>query len=91
MKIRDICNLSIEEKRIKKEIGSSLEADLEISLNNKFEKILKNVDFSELCIVSKSEITLNDNTEINVITSKAKGNKCPVCWKISVEPCKRHN
>ena len=21
---------------------------------------------------------------------KAKGNKCPVCWKISEKPCERH-
>ena len=35
VKIRDICNLSIEEKRASKEIGSSLEADLEIKLSKK--------------------------------------------------------
>ena len=28
IKIRDICNISIEEKRASKEIGSSLEAEL---------------------------------------------------------------
>ena len=32
-KIRDICNISIEEKRASKEIGSSLEANLTINLN----------------------------------------------------------
>ena len=32
-KIRDICNISIEEKRANKEIGSSLEANLTINLN----------------------------------------------------------
>jgi isoleucyl-tRNA synthetase len=30
-KIRDICNLSIEEKRASKEIGSSLEASLKLN------------------------------------------------------------
>ena len=90
MKIRDICNSSIEEKRIKKEIGSSLEAELKINLNNKYKNIIKNIDFSELCIISKAEITLNENEDITVITSRAKGNKCPICWKISVDPCKRH-
>ncbi len=33
IKIRNICNISIEEKRASKEIGSSLEADLKINLN----------------------------------------------------------
>jgi len=27
---------------------------------------------------------------ITVITKKASGTKCPVCWKISVDPCSRH-
>ena len=35
IKIRDICNISIEEKRASKEIGSSLEASLKIELNQK--------------------------------------------------------
>ena len=48
--LRNICNISIEEKRAKKEIGSSLEAELEIKLNSKLKDLTKNVDFSELCI-----------------------------------------
>ena len=32
IKIRNICNISIEEKRASKEIGSSLEAEIEFSL-----------------------------------------------------------
>ncbi len=35
IKIRNICNISIEEKRAGKEIGSSLEADLKIQLSKK--------------------------------------------------------
>ena len=31
--IRDACNISIEEKRASKEIGSSLEAELKINLD----------------------------------------------------------
>ena len=41
IKIRDVCNLSIEEKRASKEIGSSLEADLKIKINKKKFKIFK--------------------------------------------------
>ena len=33
LKIRDVCNLSIEEKRASKEIGSSLEAAITIKIN----------------------------------------------------------
>jgi len=37
-KIRDVCNVSIETKRASKEIGSSLEANLVISLNKNLKK-----------------------------------------------------
>ncbi len=90
IKIRDICNFSIEEKRSKKEIGSSLEAELEIKLGKEFIKVSENIDFAELCITSKSIVEFTNGDEISVKTKKAVGEKCPVCWKISPEPCSRH-
>jgi len=90
LKIRDVCNLSIEEKRATKEIGSSLEASLVLKLNKNDSEIIKDVDLSELCITSFVEIKKNDTDDIVVETSKAEGDKCPVCWKISVKPCARH-
>ena len=90
IKIRDICNFSIEEKRSKKEIGSSLEAELEIKLGKEFIEISENIDFAELCITSKSIVEFTNGNEISVKTKKAVGEKCPVCWKISPEPCSRH-
>ena len=88
--LRNICNISIEEKRAKKEIGSSLEAELEIKLNSKLKDLTKNVDFSELCITSNALVTYDDNLDTSVVTKKALGKKCPVCWKINLEPCSRH-
>jgi len=90
LKIRDVCNLSIEEKRASKEIGSSLEAAITIKINKQKLKILENIDFAELCITSSAEIKFHDTDEIDVQTNKAQGNKCPVCWKISKELCQRH-
>jgi len=90
IKIRDICNISIEEKRTTKEIGSSLEAELQIKLNSKFREIVGNLDLSELCITSKVEINFDDKNDVTVLTQKASGKKCPVCWKISPDPCERH-
>ena len=89
IKIRNICNISIEEKRANKEIGSSLEAHLKIFLNHKFKKLTNNIDFSEICITSKAEVDYKDDVETTVITDKAKGSKCSTCWKIREEPCKR--
>ena len=90
IKIRDVCNISIEEKRAKKEIGSSLEAALVIKMNNDKKKIIEGIDLSELCITSSVEVEINNSENIDVKTIKAEGEKCPVCWKISKEPCIRH-
>ncbi len=91
IKIRDVCNISIEEKRASKEIGSSLEAELNIKLNGKYKDKITNIDLSELCIVSKTHVYFDEASDILVETNKALGDKCPVCWKISVEPCERHS
>ncbi len=91
IKIRDICNLSIEQKRASKDIGSSLEAALIVKLNNEDQKFLKNIDLSELCITSSVKIENSDTNEIIVETSKASGEKCPICWKIRSAPCERPN
>ena len=90
IKIRDICNISIEEKRASKEIGSSLEAELHIKLNNKFEQIVNGIDLSELCITSKAEVNFDDQADVDVVTKKSSGKKCSVCWKIRIDPCERH-
>ena len=89
-KIREACNSSIEEKRASKEIGSSLEAEINISLNQDLFEKFKNIDFAELCITSSATVTKGEK-EIEVETKKASGSKCSLCWKISSKPCSRQN
>jgi isoleucyl-tRNA synthetase len=89
IKIRNICNISIEEKRASKEIGSSLEASLKIDLDKKLIDISKDIDFSELCITSSAEVFYLENSETKVQTIKAEGSKCQICWKITKEACLR--
>tara|TARA_B100002019_G_C21129918_1_gene527757 strand:- start:31 stop:933 length:903 start_codon:yes stop_codon:yes gene_type:complete len=91
LRIRDICNLSIEEKRANKEIGSSLEAALKIRLNEEDLKIVQGIDLAELCITSSVEIDNNVSKETTVQTVKLEGNKCPICWKIFLDKCSRHS
>ena len=90
IKIRNICNISIEEKRASKVIGSSLEAALIIHLDKKSLEIVKGIDLSELCITSLVEIKNSSQENIVVETNKAKGEKCPLCWKINIKSCERH-
>jgi isoleucyl-tRNA synthetase len=89
IKIRNVCNISIEEKRATKEIGSSLEASLKINLDQKLNEISKDVDFSELCITSSAEVSYIENSDTKVQTNKAEGSKCQVCWKITKGACSR--
>ena len=91
IKIRNICNISIEEKRSSKEIGSSLEAELKIEINESMKDLTQNIDFSELCITSKADIIYNKNDETIALTTKAKGSKCSLCWKISEKSCQRES
>ena len=58
-------------------------------MDKKFEEITKNIDFSELCITSKAQISFKENLETNAQTTKAKGTKCTLCWKINENPCER--
>ena len=90
IRIRDKCNISIEEKRASKEIGSSLEAELNIKINKKFKNLFENIDFSELCITSRAEVDFREVSDIEIFTKKMQGKKCSVCWKISPEACIRH-
>jgi isoleucyl-tRNA synthetase len=91
IKIRNVCNISIEEKRASKEIGSSLEASLKINLDKKLNDISKDIDFAELCITSNAEVSYLENSDTIVQTTKAEGSKCQVCWKITKEACSRKN
>ena len=88
-KIKQEANIAIEAKRTSKEIGSSLEADVKLSVNkNKFE-LLTNLDLAEYLITSKAEKILSEGKEMKIEVNKAKGNKCPRCWKILEEKCVR--
>ena len=90
-KIKQEANIAIEAKRATKEIGSSLEADIKINVNNKYLKVLENLNLAEYFITSKAEKKLFDKGEIKVEVKKALGKKCEVCWKILEKKCKRKN
>ncbi|HJO77124.1 MAG TPA: isoleucine--tRNA ligase [Pelagibacteraceae bacterium] len=99
--IRNVTNAAIEIKRASKEIGSSLEADIQVYLDKKYLEVSSGVDLSEYFITSKAEakpMTEDDNffkleniENIKVLVKKAKGEKCSRCWKILETPCERNN
>ena len=89
----------MEVKRANKDIGASLQADVQVYLDEDYLKVIKDFDLSENFITSKAEAKKLDNkdnlfildeiTNIKVLVQKAKGKKCPRCWKIFEESCKR--
>ena len=102
--IKKVVNAAIEIKRSNKDIGSSLEADVEVYLEKSYLKIIKDFDLSENFITSKAVakefnngsknlFKLNGIENISVLVKKAEGEKCPRCWKIfpgSCTRCKTH-
>ena len=82
--IRQQVNVAIEEKRSSKEIGSSLEAHVDISLPKPEFDILKEADAQELFITSSviQNILKGKDEKLKVQVRKAQGIKCSRCWKI---------
>ncbi len=88
-KIKQEANIAIETKRSSKVIGSSLEAEVKLSVNKYNFELLKNLDLAEYLITSKAEKVLTEDKEMLIEVNKAKGNKCPRCWKILEQKCIR--
>ena len=89
MDIRRVVSGALEPKRAEKVIGSSLEANPVIYLDQP----LENVDFAEVCITSEITVKvgaempqdafrLPDVAGVAVVFAKAEGQKCQRCWKI---------
>jgi len=94
-KIRGVINGALEIARQDKVIGSSLEAKINIYIQNEGFKLLKkNRNLEELFIVSKVEIIESDVPDdiykedivegLGVKVVKADGIKCERCWKIEM-------
>ena len=88
-RIKQEANIAIESKRANKEIGSSLEAKIILTLNKKKFELLKNLDLAEYFITSKAEKILDEKNDSNINVSKATGKKCERCWKILEKKCSR--
>jgi len=76
--LREIVQKQLEDMRAQKVIGSSLEAQVKISVPSDKLGILKKwTQFREILIVSGLSIEEGD---VKVISQRAMGEKCPRCW-----------
>ena len=87
--IKQEVNIAIEEKRSSKEIGSSLEAEILIHANERIFNLLEGLNLEEYFITSKAEKIKDANDKLKIVVKKARGNKCPRCWKILENKCSR--
>jgi len=83
--IRETVNKKIEEKRVEKVIGHSLDAKVVLGLPEKEYELFKKLgdEFKDIFIVSQIELKKEDEIEINVF--RAEGEKCGRCWQYTTD------
>ena len=98
--LRSEINNSIETKRNEKVIGSSLEANVHIQLDEKYNKFIEQIDLQELFICSQGslnnsaiefeKVKCENNIEnLKIVVTKSIGKKCDRCWKVLQNKCDR--
>jgi len=83
LNLRDIVTKALEEKRAEKEIGTSLEAAVTISVPPSMAAVVKEREdiLPTLFIVSQVEVIyLEKEAEVRVEVRRARGEKCSRCW-----------
>ena len=94
--IRKVMTGALEVARASKQIGSSLQAQLEVFLTPSFKSFIEGVDLAELSITSKvavmethilpeETLSLDEVPELGVRVKLASGEKCARCWKVLSE------
>ena len=102
--VRRVVTGALEKKRADKIIGSSLEAHIDIYLEESVLQKIKEIDFEEITITSSFNLysiskdvkgfALEAVKNVIVIVNKTKGSKCQRYWKynqtlVNAEICNR--
>jgi isoleucyl-tRNA synthetase len=91
--VRRVVTAALEVQRSAKEIGASLEAAPVVHVRDaEALKVLKSVDFADICITSDLVLThdpipaeafrLPEVEGVGVVFERAEGEKCQRCWRI---------
>jgi isoleucyl-tRNA synthetase len=93
--LRRVVTGALELERGGKRLGSSLQAEVELFVPERFGALLRGVDLAELCITSAGTIrpgpvpddafTLPDVAEVGARVSPALGDRCERCWRVLPE------
>jgi isoleucyl-tRNA synthetase len=87
--VRDQVNIALEQKRQDKTIGTSLGARVSLRASGETAELLQRYreELPMLFIVSQVEVepltdALDGARELDIVVSKAEGEKCARCWRI---------
>jgi isoleucyl-tRNA synthetase len=81
--VRDHVLRGLEEARIAKEIGSSLEAKVTLTASGDTLELLKNHESELRYIFIVSQVELREGEQLTISISNADGAKCERCWNYS--------
>jgi isoleucyl-tRNA synthetase len=83
--IRDEVLRALEEARVAKQIGSSLEAKVTLAASAEALELLRKYSdqLRYLFIVSQVEIVASANDSVSITVAPAEGQKCERCWNYS--------
>ncbi|HEY0525002.1 MAG TPA: isoleucine--tRNA ligase [Stellaceae bacterium] len=97
-KLRDLRRVvtgALELERAQKRIGSSLQAEVQLFIDQKYLPLLGGIDLAELCIASSGIVgtgpapegafTLPDVPDAAAVIGPAAGEKCQRCWRVLPE------
>jgi isoleucyl-tRNA synthetase len=86
--IRDQVLRALEEARVAKQIGSSLEAKVMLSASGEIFELLKSHEDYLRYIFIVSQVELNESNkgnDVSIAVSTADGQKCERCWNYSTK------
>jgi isoleucyl-tRNA synthetase len=97
-KLRDLRRVvtgALELERAQKRIGSSLQAEVQLFIDQEYLPLLDGIDLAELCIASSGVVgtgpapddafTLPDVPNAAAVIVQAAGEKCQRCWRVLPE------
>ncbi|HEY6246720.1 MAG TPA: isoleucine--tRNA ligase [Pyrinomonadaceae bacterium] len=81
--VRDQVLRTLEEARVAKEIGSSLEAKVTLTATGNTMRLLQSHESELRYIFIVSQVELSEADELTISVSRADGEKCERCWNYS--------
>jgi len=83
--VRDQVLRALEEARVAKEIGSSLEAKVTLIATGNTMRLLQSHESELRYIFIVSQVELREGGELTISVSRADGEKCERCWNYSTK------